>query len=156
MYVCNASEKQAVSEWSPDAAFREKIGASPYVVISAKIESELAALPEEEYEEYMREMGLAESGLAKLIRTSYAALGLMTFFTTGEDESRAWTVPIGSTAPRAGRAIHSDFEEKFIRADVIEWNKLLEIGSWARELGSLRTEGKEYIVKDGDVIEFKI
>ncbi len=82
----------------------------------------------------------------------------MTFFTTGEDESRAWTIPKGSTAPRAGRAIHSDFEEKFIRADVIEWNKLLEVGSWARarELGVLRTEGKEYIVKDGDVIEFKI
>ncbi|OGZ96362.1 MAG: redox-regulated ATPase YchF [Candidatus Sungbacteria bacterium RIFCSPLOWO2_02_FULL_54_10] len=158
MYVCNASEKQAVSEWSPDAAFREKIGASPYVVISAKIESELAALPEEEYEEYMREMGLAESGLAKLIRTSYAALGLMTFFTTGEDESRAWTVPIGSTAPRAGRAIHSDFEQKFIRAEVIGYDKLIEAGSYvrAREQGLLRIEGKEYVVKDGDIIEFKI
>ena len=82
----------------------------------------------------------------------------MTFLTTGEDETRAWTVPIGSTAPRAGRAIHSDFEEKFIRAEVIRWDKLIEAGSWsrARELGLLRTEGKEYVVKDGDVIEFKI
>ena len=106
----------------------------------------------------MGEMGLAESGLAKLIRTSYAALGLMTFFTTGEDESRAWTVPIGSTAPRAGRAIHSDFEQKFIRAEVIGYDKLIEAGSYvrAREQGLLRIEGKEYVVKDGDIIEFKI
>ena len=82
----------------------------------------------------------------------------MTFFTTGEDESRAWTIPVGSSAPRAGRAIHSDFEEKFIRAEVIHWQKLLDAGSWAtaRERGWLRTEGKTYIVQDGDVIEFKI
>ena len=85
-------------------------------------------------------------------------MGLITFFTTGEDESRAWTITEGSTAPLAGRAIHSDFEEKFIRAEVINWQKLLEAGSWtrARELGWLRTEGKEYVVQDGDVVEFRI
>jgi len=88
----------------------------------------------------------------------YKTLGLMTFFTTGEDETRAWTIPIGSSAPRAGRAIHSDFEEKFIRAEVIHWEKLLDAGSYAnaRERGLLRTEGREYIVQDGDVMEFRI
>ncbi len=103
------------------------------------------------------ELGLA-SRLPVLIKKAYELLGLMTFFTTGEDETRAWTIPIGSTAKRAGRAIHSDFEEKFIRADIIFWQKLIEAGAWskARDLGWLRSEGKEYIVQDGDVIEFKI
>ena len=99
-----------------------------------------------------------EQKLPILIKKDYELLDLITFFTTGEDETRAWTIPKDSKAPRAGRAIHSDFEEKFIRAEVIFWKKLLEIGSWskARELGQLRIEGKEYIVKDGDVIEFRI
>jgi small GTP-binding protein len=99
-----------------------------------------------------------EKGLDGLIKKSYEILGLMTYFTTGEDETRAWTVKIGSTAPIAGMAIHTDFKEKFIRAEVIHWDKLLEAGSYAsaREKGWVKTEGKEYIVKDGDVIEFKI
>ena len=99
-----------------------------------------------------------ESQLPTLIKAAYQLLGLITFFTTGEDETRAWTIPQTSTAKRAGRAIHSDFEDKFIRADVAFWEKLMEAGSWprARELGWLRSEGKEYIVKDGDVVEFKI
>jgi small GTP-binding protein len=99
-----------------------------------------------------------EKGLDGLIKKSYEILGLMTYFTTGEDETRAWTVKIGSTAPIAGMAIHTDFREKFIRAEVIHWDKLLEAGSYAsaREKGWVKTEGKEYIVKDGDVIEFKI
>ena len=99
-----------------------------------------------------------EQKLPILIKKAYELLDLITFFTTGEDETRAWTIPKNSKAPRAGRAIHSDFEEKFIRAEVIFWGKLMEIGSWskARELGQLRIEGKEYIVKDGDVIEFRI
>ena len=98
------------------------------------------------------------SRLPELIKKAYELLGLITFFTTGEDETRAWTIPAKSTAKRAGRAIHSDFEEKFIRADVISWEKLLETGglSKARDLGWLRSEGKEYVVRDGDVIEFKI
>jgi hypothetical protein len=97
-------------------------------------------------------------GLDDLIKKSYEVLGLETFFTTGEDETRAWTIEKGSTGPRAGAAIHGDFEQKFIRAEVIPWDKLLEAGSYAsaREKGLVRTEGKEYIVKDGDVIEFKI
>ncbi len=98
------------------------------------------------------------TGLDNLITESYKLLKLMTYFTTGEDETRAWTVPVGSTGPEAGTAIHTDFKEKYIRAEVIEWDKLLEAGSYAkaREKGWVRTEGKEYIVKDGDVIEFKI
>ena len=93
-----------------------------------------------------------------LIKASYDLLNLITFFTTGEDESRAWTVRRGSTAPVAGKAIHNDFKEKFIRAEVINWKDLLDCGSYAiaRSKGLVRTEGKEYIVKDGDVIEFLI
>ena len=99
-----------------------------------------------------------ERGFDDLIKQSYALLGLETFFTTGEDETRAWTIKIGSTAPVAGIAIHTDFKEKFIRAEVIAWDKLLEAGSHAKakEKGWVRTEGKEYIVQDGDVIEFLI
>ncbi|MEX2052372.1 MAG: redox-regulated ATPase YchF [Candidatus Paceibacterota bacterium] len=99
-----------------------------------------------------------EKGFDDLIKASYELLGLETYFTTGEDETRAWTIKIGSTAPEAGRAIHNDFKEKFIRADVVAWDKLLEAGSYtaAKSKGLVRTEGKEYIVKDGDVIEFKI
>src|SRR3989344_5040232 len=98
------------------------------------------------------------TGLEELIKKAYETLDLITFFTTGKDETRGWTVKRNSTAPEAGRAIHNDFKEKFIRAEVIEWNKLLEAGSYAaaREKGWLRTEGKEYVVKDGDTIEFKI
>ena len=98
------------------------------------------------------------TGLDDLIKKSYEVLGLETFFTTGEDETRAWTIQKGSTGPRAGAAIHGDFEQRFIRAEVIAWDKLLESGSYAsaRDKGLVRTEGKEYIVKDGDVIEFRI
>ncbi len=99
-----------------------------------------------------------EKGFDDLIKKAYETLDLVTFFTTGEDETRGWTTRRGATAPQAGRSIHGDFEEKFIRAEVIAWDKLLEAGSYAaaREKGWLRTEGKEYIVQDGDVIEFKI
>ena len=158
IYVCNASEKQVVAGWQPDQKLREKVGPSPLVIVSAKIESELAELAPDERKEFLDSLKIEKGGLEQLIAVSYATLGLMTFFTTGEDETRAWTVPRGSSAPRAGRAIHSDFEEKFIRAEVIACDKLLEAGSYARarELGWLRIEGKEYVMQDGDVIEFKI
>ncbi len=125
----------------------------PSVKLDIKIEEELSQMSPEE----ALELGM-KSNLDELILKSYEVLDLITFLTTGEDETRAWTIEKGSTAPQAGRAIHSDFEEKFIRADVINWKKLLEAGSWAkaRDLGALRTEGKEYVVADGDVIEFKI
>jgi ribosome-binding ATPase YchF (GTP1/OBG family) len=107
---------------------------------------------------YVKVDPVFEKGFDDLIKKSYEVLGLMTYFTTGEDESRAWTVKVGSTAPVAGMAIHTDFRDKFIRAEVVDYNKLLEAGSYskAREKGWVRTEGKEYIVKDGDVIEFKV
>jgi len=121
--------------------------------IDIKTEEDLMEMSEEE----KKELGV-ESNIDKLIVEAYKLLGLMTFFTTGEDESRAWTVKIGSTAPEAGAAIHTDFKEKFIRAEVINWQELLNAGSYAaaREKGLIRTEGKTYIVKDGDTIEFKI
>ena len=123
------------------------------IALDIKKEFELSELSEKDREELGE-----QSGLDELIRKAYELLNLITFFTTGEDESRAWTIPKNSTAPRAGRAIHSDFEKKFIRAEVIPYDKFAELGSMAkaRESGLLRTEGKEYIVKDGDIIEFKI
>lgn len=103
-------------------------------------------------------LGAQDDGIDELIKKGYELLNLITYFTTGEKETRAWTIGRGWAAPKAGTAIHGDFEEKFIRAEVIEWDRLLDAGSFAnaRERGLLRTEGKEYIVKDGDVMEFRI
>jgi small GTP-binding protein len=127
-----------------------------YVVVDAHVESELRELHADDKQQFRQEYGIFEDGINALIRGGYELLGLISFFTTGKDETRAWTVKKGSMAPRAGAAIHSDFETKFIRAEVIEWQKLLEAGSFAaaRDKGWIRTEGKEYVVKDGDVIEF--
>ena len=124
-----------------------------HIKLDIKIEEELLEMSTEEAKELE-----IRSNLDELITKAYYTLGLITFLTTGEDESRAWTIKKDSTAPVAGSAIHTDFLEKFIRAEVIQWDKLLEIGSWskARETGKLRLEGKEYVVQDGDVIEFKI
>jgi len=124
-----------------------------HIKLDIKIEEELAEMSAEE----VKEMEL-QSNIGNLIVKAYELLDLITFLTTGPDETRAWTIKKNSTAPVAGTAIHTDFQEKFIRAEVIHWDKLLEAGSWskARDLGTLRTEGKEYIVQDGDVIEFKI
>ena len=157
IYICNVSESH-IGDWQPDERLLRRIGDSSWVKISAKIEAELSDLSDEEQRAYLVTLGLEESGLAQLIRIAYETLGLMTFLTTGEKQTRAWTIRQGSTAPEAGRAIHSDFQEKFIRAEVIQWDKLLEAGSWAnaRARGVLRTEGKEYIVQDGDVMEFKV
>jgi len=124
-----------------------------YIKLDIKIEEELLEMSKAEAQDLE-----IKSNIDTLIIKAYEILGLITFLTTGEDETRAWTIKKNSTAPIAGLAIHTDFKEKFIRADVIQWDKLLAIGSWskARETGILRTEGKEYIVQDGDVIEFKI
>ena len=122
--------------------------------ICGKIEAELAELAPEEAKEYLASYGLQESGLERLIAATYLLLGLMSFLTAGETEVRAWTVPIGSTAVKAAGAIHSDFEKKFIRAEVVNWKALVEHDGYpgVREKGLLRLEGKEYIVKDGDVL----
>lgn len=129
-----------------------------YVFVDAGVERELSDVGEGERADFRRELGVSDDGVNDLIKASYKLLDLISFLTTGEKESRAWTIRRGSTAPEAGAAIHTDFRDKFIRADVIHWDKLLECGSWAkaRERGLVRTEGKEYVVQDGDVMEFKI
>ncbi|HEY4519985.1 MAG TPA: redox-regulated ATPase YchF [Candidatus Paceibacterota bacterium] len=129
---------------------------APWVIVDAGVEKELSDVGDLERDDFRRELGVSEDGLNALIKKGYETLDLISFFTTGEKESRAWTIVYGSTAPSAGAAIHSDFRDKFIRAEVIRYDALLTVGSYAkaREQGILRTEGKEYIVKDGDVMEF--
>ncbi len=124
------------------------------MAICGKVEAELAELAPEEAREYLASYGLKESGLVRMITASYRLLGLMSFLTAGETEVRAWTIPIASTAVKAAGAIHSDFEKKFIRAEVVNWKNLVDLGGYpgVREKGLLRLEGKEYIVKDGDVL----
>jgi GTP-binding protein YchF len=127
------------------------------VVISAQIESELVDLPEEEAQEYLAGLGVKSSGVGSLIRAVYHLLGLRTYLTTGEQETRAWTISAGDRAPAAAGVIHSDFERGFIAAEVTAYDDLVSLGSFskAREAGKLRIEGKEYIVQDGDVVEFR-
>ncbi|HPY99453.1 MAG TPA: redox-regulated ATPase YchF, partial [bacterium] len=128
------------------------------IAINVKMEEEITALPEEEQAEYISELGLDQSGLDKLIATSYKLLGLDTFFTTGPDETRAWTIKHGTKAPEAAGVIHTDFIKNFIRAEVINWEQFITAGSEAkaREQGLIRTEGKDYIVRDGDVCNFLV
>lgn len=131
---------------------------SQYILIDAKIEDELKDFEGEEKEIFRQELGGEHDGINDLISGCYKLLGLETYFTTGVEETRAWTITKGSTAPVAGMAIHTDFKEKFIRAEVVFWKDLLDAGSMgeARAKGLVRTEGKDYVVKDGDTIEFKI
>jgi GTP-binding protein YchF len=154
LYVVNVSENQKVSAENILPEIDNKI------FLPIQFELELAEISPEEAEIFRAEADLdpAISSMENLTTRCYELLGLITFLTTGKDETRAWTIKKGSTAPQAGRAIHSDFEEKFIRASVINWQKLIDAGSLgnAVEKGLLRTEGKEYVVQDGDVIEFKI
>ncbi len=133
----------------------ESIGAV-YTSVDANVENDLRELAHEDKESFRQEYGVFDDGINNLIRAGYRLLGLISFFTTGEDETRAWTITRGSTAPEAGAAIHSDFRDKFIRAEVIGTDTLLAAGSYAkaREEGKVRTEGKEYVVQDGDVMEF--
>ena len=131
---------------------------SGYVIVDAGIEHDLKDMTDAEKKEMREGLGAKEDGIDDLIKKGYEILNLITYFTTGVQETRAWTIRKGWTAPEAGTAIHGDFKEKFVRAEVVEWDKLIGAGSYgaAREKGLVRTEGKEYIVKDGDVIEFKI
>jgi len=127
------------------------------VVVSAEIESELVTLSREERNEYLAGLGVSDTGSSELIREAYNLLGLRTFLTTGEKETRAWTIHAGDRAPAAAGVIHSDFEKSFISAECVSFDDLVAAGSFAkaRELGKVRTEGKDYVVQDGDVIEFK-
>ena len=174
MYVLNKKagaknlDEMKDERWTKLIEFIKNSG-SDYVIVDAGLENELKEMEGEEKQEFRKmlladdlsEKTLAEvssDGINDLIRKAYELLGLITYFTTGEKETRAWTIKKGWTAPMAGTAIHNDFKDKFIRAEVIFWNDLIESGSFgsAREKGLLRTEGKEYIVKDGDVMEFRI
>src|SRR5205814_3264980 len=127
------------------------------VVISAQIESDLIDLAPDEARAYLRELGVEESGVGQLIRATYHLLGLRTYFTAGEKEVRAWTIHAGDTAPQAAGVIHTDFEKGFIKAETVAYDDLVKLGSVAaaREKGLYRLEGKEYVVKDGDVMVFK-
>ena len=126
-------------------------------VICAQIEQEIAELDEEERRMFLEDLGIQESGLEKLIKASYELLGLMSFLTAGEDETRAWTIKVGTKAPQAAGKIHTDFERGFIKAEVVNYRDLLDCGSYAgaREKGLVRMEGKDYVVRDGDVILFR-
>ena len=141
--------------WHHLKRFLDESGAK-YVFVDAGVENELSDVQDSEREQFRRELGVQDDGINGLIRAGYELLNLISFFTTGEKETRAWTIHRGDTAPLAGAAIHTDFRDKFIRAEVIHWDKLLEAGSRsaARDKGWLRAEGKEYVVADGDVMEF--
>jgi ribosome-binding ATPase len=169
IFACNVAESDlaAISTGERDSAAARHVDlvqdyarhhfATEAIVISAQIESELVDLNEQEALEYLRNLGVEDSGVHALIRAVYHLLGLCTFFTTGEKETRAWTIHSGEKAPTAAGAIHSDFERGFIAAETIHYDDLAALGSFAkaRETGKLRLEGKDYVVRDGDVIFFR-
>jgi hypothetical protein len=163
LYVVNIGESPSLGSDLQQAVQRFRLEAltsrpnAAATAICGKVEAELSEMDDEEAVDFLASYGLHESGLVRLIRTSYALLGLISFFTAGEDECRAWTIPAHSRAPQAAGAIHSDLEHHFIRAETIRWDKLLEAGSEAaaRAKGTLRLEGKEYIVQDGDVLNIR-
>lgn len=162
LYVLNRKsgsvnmDAEAGARWTALLQYLESIKAE-WVFVDAGVEHELSDIEGLERAEFRRELGVSSDGIDDLIRGGYRLLDLISFFTTGEKETRAWTIKRGAKAPEAGAAIHSDFQDKFIRAEVIAWDKLLEAGSWsaAKEKGWVRTEGKEYVVQDGDVMEFR-
>jgi GTP-binding protein YchF len=159
LYVCNVAEEDAANgNAMTEAVFaKAKAEGAQAVVVSAAIESELVAMEPAERAEYLADLGLSESGLSRVIRAGYELLGLKTFFTAGPKESRAWTFPAGAKAPQAAGEIHTDFEKGFIRAETIAYDDYIALNgeAGAREAGKLRQEGKEYVVKDGDVMLFK-
>ena len=159
LYICNVSEEDATtgnkySKLVQDIANKED---AVSILISAKIESEISQLQPEEKNEYLVELGLKQSGLEQVIQSGYKLLNLITYFTSGVQESRAWTVPKGSSAPRAAREIHTDFEKGFIRAEVVSYEDYVNLGGEkkSKEAGKMRVEGKDYLVEDGDVIYFR-
>jgi ribosome-binding ATPase len=159
LYVCNVDEAAAATgnEFSRKVEARAKAEGAASVVISAKIEAEIAVLSRDERSEYLAAVGLQEAGLDRLIRAGYALLHLVTFFTAGPKEARAWTVTGGAKAPQAAGVIHSDFEQGFIRAETIAYDDYVAYGgeAGARDAGKMRLEGKDYVVADGDVMHFR-
>ena len=161
LYVCNISEEDLLNDTENEYVTKVREYASKenseVIAISAKIESEISQLNQEEKEEFLSELGLKESGLDKLINASYDLLGLMSFLTAGPKEVRAWTIKKGTKAPKAAGKIHTDIERGFIRAEIISYDKLIECGSEAaaKEKGFYRLEGKDYIMQDGDIVNFR-
>jgi GTP-binding protein YchF len=159
LYVCNVEEASAANgnEFARKVEARAKQEGAASIVISAKIESEIAVLTRDERKDYLDAVGLSEAGLDRLIRAGYALLDLVTFFTAGPKESRAWTVTRGTKAPQAAGVIHTDFEQGFIRAETIAYSDYVAGGgeAGAREAGKMRLEGKDYVVQDGDVMHFR-
>ena len=160
IYVANVSEDEINRQ---DNEYVSKVKSiarehnAPVIVVSAKVEEELAELDEQSREEFLQELGLESSGLNKLVTTGYDILGLISYLTAGPKEVRAWTVTKGTKAPQAAGKIHSDFERGFIRAEIIAFDTLIECGSMtaAKERGLVRSEGKEYQIKDGDIVLFR-
>ena len=159
LYVCNVEEGAAATgnDYSAKVEARAREEGAVAVVISAKIESEIAVLSKEERAEYLDAVGLKEAGLDRLIRAGYALLDLVTYFTVGPKEARAWTITRGTKAPQAAGVIHTDFERGFIRAETIAYDDFVALGgeAGARDAGKLRLEGKDYVVADGDVMHFR-
>ena len=159
LYVCNVEETAAATgnEYSRQVEELAKAEGAGCVVISAKIESEVAGLPDEDRSAYLADLGLEEPGLNKLISEGYRLLGLITYFTVGPKEARAWTIEAGTKAPKAAAVIHTDFEKGFIRAETIAYEDYVSLNgeAGARDAGKMRLEGKEYVVKDGDVLHFR-
>ena len=158
IFILNVSEKQLIDGWQPDGELLKTINGRDSVILSTPLELALSEATPEEKKEYLDEFNITESGLDSLIKTAYKTLDLITFFTTGEDETRAWTAKKNDLIPKAVKAIHTDFEKLFIRAEVINWETLIEIGGWAqaKSKGLIKTVGKDYIIQDGDVVEVKI
>jgi ribosome-binding ATPase YchF (GTP1/OBG family) len=159
-FVANVSEKDLHGEGNAHVRAVEKLAKDrglPVIRISAAIESEIASLPKEEQGDFLSGMGLEEPGLNAVVRTGYALLDLITFFTAGEPEVHAWPIKRGTKAPQAAGKIHSDFERGFIRAEVIFWEDLVKLGTEAavRAAGKLNIEGKDYVMRDGDVVHFR-
>jgi ribosome-binding ATPase YchF (GTP1/OBG family) len=150
MYVVNVDEAKGVA-----ARVDDKVA---QIEVCARLEAELADLSPEEGKDYLQSLGIEKTGLDKLITAGYQLLNLITYFTSGEPETRAWTVNVGTKAPHAAGVIHTDFIKGFIKADVVGWEDFVALGGWGKlkESGKLRLEGKEYIVKDGDVCYFHI
>ncbi len=158
IYVFNISEKQLKEKWQPNEELLKTTGDSEWVSLCNTFELALSEVAPDEQKILLEEVGLEESGLDILIKKCYTVLDLITFLTTGEDETRAWTAKRNTPIPEASRAIHTDFEKMFIRAEVIRWQDLLDCGSWshARAQGKLKLAGRDYLIQDGDVVEIKI
>ncbi len=159
IYAANVAEEELASgnDWTKAVQAQAQAEGAEVVIVSAQVEAELVDLPEEDRQDYLNSLGVKEGGLRSLIRATYKLLGLQTFFTTGPKETRAWTIPVGTKAPQAAGVIHSDFERGFIRAETISYDDLVACQSVtaAKEKGLMRSEGKDYVVQEGDVMLFR-